>query len=68
MDPLYIVGCRGALQLRGSLLGIPPGYKATKLNISNWSHVFSTSRVVSSIQRLLIRTVNCDDTREIKAT
>ena len=28
---IYIVGCRGASQLRGSLLGIPPGYKADKL-------------------------------------
>ena len=27
----YIVGCRGASQLGGSLLGIPPGYKANKL-------------------------------------
>ena len=30
----YIVGCRGALQLGGSLLGIPPGYKANKLKES----------------------------------
>ena len=30
-DGLYIVGCRGASQLGGSLLGIPPGYKANKL-------------------------------------
>ena len=28
---LYIVGCRGASQLGGSLAGIPPGYKANKL-------------------------------------
>ena len=28
---IYIVGCRGASQLGGSLLGIPPGYKANKL-------------------------------------
>ena len=34
----------------------------------NWSHVFSTSRGVSSIQRWLIRTVNCDVNRETKAT
>ena len=27
----YIVGSRGASQLGGSLLGIPPGYKANKL-------------------------------------
>ena len=27
----YIVGCRGASQLGGSLLGIPLGYKANKL-------------------------------------
>ena len=27
----YIVGCQGASQLGGSLLGIPPGYKANKL-------------------------------------
>ena len=27
----YIVGCRGASQLGGSLIGIPPGYKANKL-------------------------------------
>ena len=27
----YIVSCRGATQLEGSLLGIPPGYKANKL-------------------------------------
>ena len=27
----YIVGCRGASQLGGSLAGIPPGYKANKL-------------------------------------
>ena len=27
----YIVGCREASQLGGSLLGIPPGYKANKL-------------------------------------
>ena len=27
----YIVGCRGASQLGGSLLWIPPGYKANKL-------------------------------------
>ena len=26
----YIVGCRGASQLGGSLLAIPPGYKANK--------------------------------------
>ena len=26
-----IVGCRGASQLGGSLLGISPGYKANKL-------------------------------------
>ena len=26
----YIVGCRGASQLGGSSLGIPPGYKANK--------------------------------------
>ena len=30
----YIVGCRGASQLGGSLLGIPPGYKANKLKES----------------------------------
>ena len=30
-DMEYIVGCRGASQLRGSLAGIPPGYKANKL-------------------------------------
>ena len=30
----YIVGCRGASQLEGSLLGIPPGYKANKLEES----------------------------------
>ena len=29
-----IVGCRGASQLGGSLLGIPPGYKANKLKES----------------------------------
>ena len=29
---VYIVGCLGASQLGGSLLGIPPGYKANKLN------------------------------------
>ena len=28
---VYIVSCRGASQLGGSLLGIPPGYKANKL-------------------------------------
>ena len=28
---IYIVGSRGASQLGGSLLGIPPGYKANKL-------------------------------------
>ena len=28
----YIVGSRGASQLGGSLLGIPPGYKANKLH------------------------------------
>ena len=27
----YIVSSRGASQLGGSLLGIPPGYKANKL-------------------------------------
>ena len=27
----YIVGCRGASQLGGSLLGIPTGYNANKL-------------------------------------
>ena len=27
----YVVGCRGASQLGGSFLGIPPGYKANKL-------------------------------------
>ena len=27
----YIVGCRGASQLGGSPVGIPPGYKANKL-------------------------------------
>ena len=27
----YIVGCQEASQLGGSLLGIPPGYKANKL-------------------------------------
>ena len=27
------VGCRGASQLGGSLLGIPPGYKANKLSL-----------------------------------
>ena len=27
----YIVGCRGASQLGGSLPGIPSGYKANKL-------------------------------------
>ena len=30
----YIVGCRGASQLGGSLLGIPPGYKANKLYVT----------------------------------
>ena len=28
---IYIVGCQGASQLGGSLLGISPGYKANKL-------------------------------------
>ena len=28
---IYIVSCRGASQLGGSLSGIPPGYKANKL-------------------------------------
>ena len=28
---VYIVGCRGASQLGGSLLGIPLGFKANKL-------------------------------------
>ena len=28
---IYIVSSRGASQLGGSLLGIPPGYKANKL-------------------------------------
>ena len=27
----YIVGCRGASQPGGSLVGIPPGFKANKL-------------------------------------
>ena len=31
---LYIVGSQGASQLGGSLLGIPPGYKANKLKES----------------------------------
>ena len=31
---VYIVGSRGASQLGGSLLGIPPGYKANKLIVS----------------------------------
>ena len=30
----YIVGSQGASQLGGSLLGIPPGYKANKLKES----------------------------------
>ena len=30
-NSLYIVGCRGASQLGGSLLWIPPGYKVNKL-------------------------------------
>ena len=30
----YIAGCRGASQLGGPLLGIPPGYKANKLKES----------------------------------
>ena len=30
-----------------------------------WSHVFSTSRVVSSIQRQLLKTVNCNVNIEI---
>ena len=37
----YIVGCQGASQLGGSLLGIPPGYKASKLCMGHfWSFLF----------------------------
>ena len=35
MQAVYIVSCRGASQVGGSLLGIPPGYKANKYILSN---------------------------------
>ena len=31
LNNTFIVGCQGASQLGGSLVGIPPGYKANKL-------------------------------------
>ena len=36
---IYIVGCQGASQLGGSLVGIPPGYKANKLLIKRQAFV-----------------------------
>ena len=47
----YIVGCRGASQLGGSILWIPPGYKANKLKESLSYPLFISSLRLAAVLR-----------------